>query len=405
MGIFSNEAHYGYQGQKPFSEDTLESIMLDSNVEPYEGEDLMEGALDCCITMQENYNMFMTQIALSESSYFERTGELMVYNEGMLGDMVNGIKNFLKKIWEKIKALFKRFMMVIDSYTKSDKEFVQKYKKEIYSGKSLDDFTFKGYKFSKEAFNKTSAAIEACEHKSLLSKELAGSTAMSEKDLKTNFEDKYDDLADNFRGKIIGLLGGKSGSFTTSEFSKELHAIYRSGEESKEALDDKDITAMGGITGIAGELMSSKDTKKTMNDTFKAAKKSIDAATKEVENRQKEFFKNQPLDDKDSKASVKVVNAYNQEGNKVEDNVTISGKEASNRAAKTLNLNLRAIRDTKTCLLTIEGACLNALKERSRQNKAIIIKYVSHKPKSEAMTNLIESANQGYTPFFNVQMK
>ena len=57
MGIFSNEAHYGYHGEQPFNEDTLESIMTDSNVEPYEGDDLMEGALECCITMQLLFNI------------------------------------------------------------------------------------------------------------------------------------------------------------------------------------------------------------------------------------------------------------------------------------------------------------------------------------------------------------
>ena len=398
MGIFSNEAHYGYQGQKPFSEDTLESIMMDDNVEPYEGEDLMEGALDCCITMQENYNMFMTQIALSESSYFERTGELMVYNEGMLGDMVNAIKNFLKKIWEKIKALFKRFIMEIDKYTKSDKEFVQKYKKEIYSGKSLDDFTFKGYKFSKEAFNKTSVAIEACTAYSEVFKDSI-SHFESEEDLKKK-EEKSSDYIDKSRGELINILGGKGGSYTSSEFTKELHSIYRSGEESKEELDDRDITAMGGITGIAGELMSSKDTKKTMNDAFKAAKKAIDDETKAVERDEKAFLKDQPLD-KDEK------DKYTNGGLNKDNNSSqlITKQTAANREAKSRTYYLKLIRETKSILLQIEGACLNALKERSRQNKAIIIKYVAHKPKSEAMTNLIESANQGYTPFFNVQMK
>ena len=403
MGIFSNEAHYGYHGEQPFNEDTLESIMTDSNVEPYEGDDLMEGALECCITMQENYNMFMTQTALTESSYLERTGELLVYNEGMLGDMVNVIKNFLKKIWEKIKALFKRFMIQIDSWTKTDKEFVNKYKKEIYSGKSLTDFTFKGWKFSKTAFDNTSKAVQDCVAKSMDSRELAGSTAKSMDDLKKT-EDKYEDLADAFRGKAITTLTGKSSSpLTQSEFTKELRNAYHSGEESKEELDEKDLP--GGISGVATELMTSKETKKTMTDMLKAAKKSIDEDDKEVDRRQKDFFKTQPLDDKDAKSSSATITRYDKDGNAQKSIINATGKEQSDRAAKTLSLNIRAIKDTKTCVLTIEGACLNALKERSRQNKAIIIAYVAHKPKNESVAQLAESASLGYTPFSGVVMK
>ena len=395
MGIFSNEAHYGYHGEKPFSEDTLESIMMDDSVEPYEGEDLMEGALDCCITMQENYNMFMTQIAISESSYFERTGELMVYNEGMLGDMVNAIKNFLKKIWEKIKALFKRFMMEIDKYTKNDKEFVQKYKKEIYSGKSLTDFTFKGWKFDPKAADNTPAAIALCTLNSNLFSDMAGKDIENEETLK-NYEEKYEDHLEKARGGIIEVLGGKAGSYSSSEFTKELHATYRSGMESKEELDEKDIP--GGITGIATELMSSAKVKKHANTAFKEAKRSIDNDIKDIERRQNSFFKTQPLD-KDEKDKTKQITDDN--GN----TETITNQKSSDRSAKSFSYYLRCTRDVKSILLQLEGAVLNALKDWSRQNKAIIIKYVSYKPKSEAMTNLIESANQGYTPFFNVQMK
>ena len=452
MGIYSNAVHEGYNGVEPTIQDTLESIMVDESIEPYEGEDFTEGALAAVCDIHENYNLFMNQIGIAELAAVENTGSLMVYTEGVLGDMVNAIKNFLKKIWEKIKSLFKRFMMMIDSYTKNDKEFITKYKKEIYSGKGLEDFSFKGWKFNKDAFTKTKDVCDQCTLDSKIFNWQAGKTDKTEEELK-RLEEKYDDMLEDGRGKIISLLGGKSGKYDSSEFTKELHAVFRSGEESKEELDDKDINAMGGISGIANELMTSSDLKKTINNNIKAAKKAINTDEKEVERKQNEFFKSQPMDkdeaDKETKDYSDFSYTSGQKGSKGHtetedefyDRISKNGskmkkgsknfkasydankqttpdipakdasfsfgkttnKEVANRKAKSFSIMIRAVRDTKSVLLQVEGACLNALKERSRQNKAIIIKYVAHKPKKES--GFTESVQMGYTPFSNIVLR
>lgn len=462
MGIYSNAVHEGYNGVEPSIQDTLESIMLDESIEPYEGEDFTEGALAAVCDIHENYNLFMSQIGIAELAAVENTGSLMVYNEGVLGDMVNAIKNFLKKIWEKIKSLFKRFMMMVDSYTKNDKEFVQKYKKEIYSGKGLENFTFKGWKFKKEAFDATDKACDYCSLFKLpvhddgtgeLIKAIAGEPFKEE--LLKKLEDNYDDIVEAIRGDIVGELGAKNaGKLTSSEFTKELHAVYRNSEDSKEELDENDIK----ISDIANELMTSADTKKTVNKLFKDAKRVIDADTKLIEKGQNTFFKTQPEENPDEKVRdtyspkmtkerVKNIHSYddlNEKGKKKVDdyidsqagwvhddktrmhvlrngyvkvelqdaqgyaserhgfNKTTKG-DISNRRAKSFSLGLRMIRDLKSALLQVEGACLNALKERSRQNKAIIIKYVSHKPKKES--GFTESVQMGYTPFSNIVLR
>ena len=66
-------------------------------------------------------------------------------------------------------------------------------------------------------------------------------------------------------------------------------------------------------------------------------------------------------------------------------------KELSDRKGKHIQIAFRVINQTKQCLVDIDTIVLQALKERSRQYKACLVKIVYHNPKNE------ESYNESYS--------
>lgn len=336
MGVFTQTS---YAGQS--LADTLDSIM-ESTVVPCDTEDMLEAALDIVIDNERNYNSIMEQVAQQELAALESTGAEIVYTESSISDMAQAVKRFLLKIWDKLKAIFKRFMMLFDSYAKTDKEFVNKYKSTIFKSKDLSDFTFKGYDYTIE---KAHPMIRACQSK-------VDDMPGSEEEAK-RIRENFSDGAEKFRGEVL-KAGGHSGSACDqSEFMKELHAALRKGMDEKEELEHIDPNT------LANELMGSKDAKKQLNDLFKESKKAIDVDIKETERMQKEGLKEMPNKDKAKAAEASA-------------NMTM------------ISVYLQILKGKKDIMVSVNGAALAALKERSRQYKACLVKIAGYKGKSES---------------------
>ena len=360
-------------------------------------------------------------------------------------------------------------MMIIDSYTKTDKEFLNKYRNQILSPKNMSDFTFKGYKWSEKAFNDTDKAMGECTAQSAIMSANAHFTTGSSVDEYDKLSEKEDDLNEETRGKIIKMLGGQGGKLSSSEFVKELKEVYRSGDTEKQDLDSKDIN----IHNIVGELSTSKEIKKGVNDAFKACKKSIEDDDKYVDRLQKTHIKTGVPGDKnkdvvdfsspqitsnaqgahnnydtysqveadanksDSARQIKL--AIDRLADKAQRTGTTSGKidfrgnditysniddlkdkavqhlskkygtkkedQASEQTTKGLGIALNTIRFCKELLMQINTAYLNAWKDRSRQNKAICIKIVSYNPKKESFTESYNGSYVGENFLANIQFK
>ena len=456
MGIFSNDIRK-VSGKSSIVEDaTLETLVQDdeTNVSNI-SEDMEWEGNEAIGTIHENYNTIMTNIGLAEANHYESYGNEMVWTEGVLSNFVGMIKKFLKKIWEKIKGLFKRFTLMIDKYNMEDKAFVKKYRKELFNGKNLSDFKFKGYKFTINDGDITKA-LAKCTGSTERSKTRAGQ-GRSQFDA-DNYDDKHSDELEKFRGDVLSqFTGGKAGSYTQEEFTKELRELLRNGDSEKEELDQINVGT------ITGELMTSRDTKKTLDTMFKTSKKAIDQEEKEIERKQKEFLNKQPGEpgtgSKDSghididqlKRDIEAYKAKYPNGTKTSpaiyrvlqlnpdddndlklfydkylkitkhkefenlssrerygvqvlmktdsrfinkpetitaifnpSNRELTNDEYNTRAAREFNYYLRAVRDTKTCMIAIQTSVMAALKERSRQNKAICVKIIHYNPKSES---------------------
>jgi hypothetical protein len=300
----------------------------------------------------------------------------MVYTEGTLSDMFQAVKKFVLKIWDKIKAFFKRFIMLFDVYYKEDKAFVDKYRKQIFEAKNLSDFEFKGYKFDLNIGPHAEKLIQGCRifskfHKSVakLSDTIMKNDAASEddaKELNKSYDkdyDNYDDEMDKARGEILKIaFSGVSGSYTDSEFKKELHDKFR-GDGEKEDLDNEYKDPGNAVARLVG----SKNAKKDLKTMFNSSKKMIDSAIKEIETIQKESIKDSGKD-----------------ANK---------KERNAASVKSAGYALRAMRDSRSLMASINGIALQAMKDFSRQDKSMLVAIMRYSPKKEGFS---ESGNMNW---------
>ena len=394
----------------------------------------------------------MQHVGVSELNAIYTTGDEMIYTENVVTDFLSGIKKFLMKIWEKIKSLFKRFIMVIDSYTKNDKAFINKYRQQIYRHKSLSDFTFKGYQYTidtgkiKHAMEQLKVKTDTLlEHPHAANADVADNVNYKDdpwdSDAARKYDEKHDDRMEELRGAILNALktgtgqhsdSGK-GRYTSEEFRKEIDMALRHGEEDKEELTDKEID----VDEMVTELQNYRETKKTVDTAFRDNKKLIDENIKTVDRLFKDHIKDSPSKENDREATdtelgkltdqqmkdliekklgsgktITIDDSANK-ATSVADNATVhpdtarkyikdnklanvyTRSESKKRSAMLSNAT-KVTNESKTMLITLDSCVLKALKERSRQYKACLVKIVYHNPKNESTFTESYDYNSNY---------
>lgn len=335
MGLYTNNLS-GFTGT------SFESLEEDTSLNTYEGMSLMEAAMNSIAITEENWNAIQREIALTELAYAEETGEEFVYTEATGSGFIAKAKEFFKNIWEKIKSLFRKFLVILGSYTKDDKEFVKKYSKEIVAGmKNIpSDATIKGYKYTLEKFapmiNSKAGDIQTTAMKAI------GSTHYA--DLGTIDYD-YAEVMEKVRGTIIG-----GSALTASEFSEEVFKLVRGNEDSK---DDIDLNS-----GLVNDAMNQLQGMKTIRKVAKEAYTSFEKAFKKVD---------KDLDTTNKKFSGDLPNADNDEARTL------------GNAMTGINRVLTVSKGMAGAMQTANGIFLTACKEASRQYKAICVKCVTYR--------------------------
>ena len=119
MGIFSYIT--GYVSESMVDMDSVDTQYC------FE-ENAMDSAYRIVAENTANWNSIMEAIGIDELIVYESTGSEIVYEAGTISGIFTKIKEFFKKLLEKIKGIFAKFMTVLNSWTKSEKEFVKKYK-------------------------------------------------------------------------------------------------------------------------------------------------------------------------------------------------------------------------------------------------------------------------------------
>lgn len=121
----------------------LDSMNVSTAVNEMDELELNNLALETAVYVAESWTDVMVGISQDEFKSYVESGELQPMTEGAL----EKVKNWIKKIWEKVKAFFSKVVAKIRGWLSGSKGFYEKYKKEIEAGASLVK-DFKGYKYS-----------------------------------------------------------------------------------------------------------------------------------------------------------------------------------------------------------------------------------------------------------------
>jgi len=142
MGVFSvNENHFGL-GSLP---------EVEMNEAYTTGVDMAIALVEC---KQNEFAVLQAGIKQDMiAAVTEDLEEREAINEATASDVVNKVKEILKKLLEKLKSIFHSFMAKINSFFMDSQELFKKYSGEI-AKKNFSDFKLKVREFKREKFNK-----------------------------------------------------------------------------------------------------------------------------------------------------------------------------------------------------------------------------------------------------------
>ena len=104
---------------------------------------------------QEEWNTLMKQVALNELAVYSSNGcREVLYEATSFSAVFNKIKEFFKKLAEKVKAIFHSFMAKMSSVFGKSSSFAKKYGQDFINKVQniKDDFEFKGFTFTIKDF-------------------------------------------------------------------------------------------------------------------------------------------------------------------------------------------------------------------------------------------------------------
>lgn len=142
MGVFSvNENHFGL-GSLP---------EVEMNEAYTTGVDMAIALVEC---KQNEFAVLQAGIKQDMiAAVTEDLEEREAINEATASEVVNKVKEILKKLLEKLKSIFHSFMAKINSFFMDSQELFKKYSGEI-AKKNFSDFKLKVREFKREKFNK-----------------------------------------------------------------------------------------------------------------------------------------------------------------------------------------------------------------------------------------------------------
>lgn len=405
MAVFGNyiaENAMNYESVLPDVD--AESLMMDESVEPCHEDNFLVAGARICAESTENMNRIMQACAIQEFCYFEENGTEMVYTEAAVTGFIEKAKAFFMNLWKKIQGIFKKAIMMFSSKSKTDKEFLNKYKKEITAAqnssfgdtevdiydyvfyKNPGAFTrFKGCATTDSGFQAIGSTDEACidwvqdhstakalknsiENVETLPDNSDEATIKSAVDTmddelkKVNESDWKEDYKDEVRGNLVREISSSApAEISASEFTKEIAEACQ-GDSSKDS-----VSLSTALRKAAKFLEDSKDITKGLDDWLKAWKKAIDSEIKDLNSVAKSLSR-------DTRRNANYENRA----------------KGAKHTVVTACINLD--KDIKTIGIAFHSAVINQLKACSGQSKAICVKAVHYKkPKNESYAYTEES--------------
>lgn len=269
----------------------MESVM----VEECACDDPEDGFMLATLENEQNYFNLMNAIAMNEMQEYIRTGSEIVYEEGQVTKVMNSIKAWIKKAWEKVKSVFQKVVTTISGWVKTDKKFVEKHGSTIKKYKPKD-FKFSGYQIKGLSDNLHSNLIAsfADEYKWADNWGQSGSLGLGDKLNMGKGENETH--IKNMRKAVV------SGATTDEEFENGLKKHF--------GIDTKvNITTYDGAK-IVDELSKAKATRAAADKAYKDSKAFFAYMIKLAENVEKSIKSTQKKDN--AKTSMKPVSKWNE---------------------------------------------------------------------------------------------
>ncbi len=311
--------------------------------------------------------------------------------EGAISDAWNKLKQWIKKIWEKIKGVFKAFIARLEDFMgKNGYAYFEKYKKVLYDGTPIKDLKAKYSKVQDKKLKTLLTGVEMGE--------FFDDARTSEIASKITDDTDQSDIVDEYLGKLLGESTDKK------SFKKDFHdACFDS-----EATEDIE-------SGKIQEYVKYIASKKSIIEDFEKQRNSIDKGLNLIS---RDFDKMADLATKavvdGAKSDAPTVDFVGRHtgfetGKTGKDNKALvnAGKDDKGQdlkgddrktSQKDINIARRAIGALQSALVTYNSSAMEAGKfaiAQSRRLAAVIVAY-KMRHKNEGFAG-VEMSDELYT--------
>ena len=363
------------------TENTMAGLNGNYTVEAAEG---YSGGIGCQIAALEAAQTdfsFLTAFVQSDAREIgmvrEGAGDEEVHTmlEGAIADAWNKLKEWVKKIWEKIKGIFKAFIARLEDFMgKNGYAYFEKYKKVLYDGTTLKDLKAK---YSKPNDAELVKLLTGVNMGTVLDSAFQGTVVNDDKD--------QSDLVDEYLEKMLGESTDKK------SFKKDFHdKCFDS--ESTEDLEN----------GKIAEYVKYISDKKSIVDKFEKQRDLIDKGLNKI-SKDIDKLASKALDDKTknkSNSSAEGIASSNDDHQVGFDPLNKNKTQAATGTATQTEIAhaQRRVSAVQSALTSYNSAAMEAGKfaiAQSRRLAAVIVAY-KMRHKNEAFAD-IEMSDELYT--------
>ena len=308
----------------------------------------------------------------AEAYAFSEGCELELVTEASLGGAFDKLKAFVKKIWEKIKGLFKSFMTKLNSVIiRDNKKFLEKYKKEVTT-KNLSKMKYKWCEPQPKGFETLYDSLDGDNAGISISLSLGKVFNYNEDAIKR----ANDDIDDgNFEEDLLKTFLASGTQTDSSSFSKDVHDECFESEETEEGLSTTRLNwIMRMLDGGAKELDYIKKAQSNIDKLFSSTLKDIDKAQKTVLGK---IPKNSEDEADEYSIKIKDKDGY-------EDTIK-SSKGSNNLQNDRLSLAHRVVSVMNTCFTRASSALIAEAKFAIKQSRSVFAKAAAYRATNESM--------------------
>lgn len=363
------------------TENTMAGLSSNYTVEAAEG---YSGGIGCQIAALEAAQTdfsFLTAFVESDAREIgmvrEGAGveEMHAMLEGAISDAWNKLKEWVKKIWEKIKGIFKAFIARLEDFMgKNGYAYYEKYRNILHDGTPIKDLKAKYSKVNDKQLNDLLTGLD-------MFKVLPD--ALSDKLVEVNDDKDQSEIVDEYLGKMLGESTDKK------SFKKDFH------DKCFETESTEDLES-----GKIPEYVKYISDKKSIIEKFEKQRDLIDKSFKKISS-SIDKMASKALDDKvknnaDSDIEGAVINKKDYYTGFGKDNT--SAKKYSVATQSRLARAQRRVSAVQSALTSYNSASMEAGKfaiSQSRRLAAVIVAY-KMRHKNEAFSG-VEMSDELYT--------